>query len=444
MIKKSFPLVVAVALLLLCGPAATAQNGLNAPYSQYGIGSSNAPYSSPWAAALGGVTYTQRSNTFVNPFNPASYAAVETQTFLFDMGLGLEMSTLTDPASSLYDADGDLAYIAGAFAITKWWKTAIGIMPFSSVNYESVQTVTDPLWDTMRTTYEGFGGVNRFYWGHGFNVTHNLSLGFNVNYLSGTVTRAITYDFDNSDSIAFMDTRKQKETRVRNVTFDFGAQYRKAIGKRYSLNAALTLKTPQTLNVKDNAMVYTFVTHSASEYMRDTIFPTAGENGEYTSTLQQPLTLGLGLALERNELWQVAADVTYAPWSGMKYTEKSNVNLFGTSALAYGDNTRINIGGQWMGNRESSRYLHRIGFSAGFHYEQGKLRLQLTNAAETAINEWGLGAGVMFPMRKGRSALRLSLDYSSMGSADVLRRHTFLIGISVGSSDSWFVKRKYN
>lgn len=443
MIKKTFPLVLLLTVVLLWLPAA-AQNGLNAPYSQYGIGSSNAPYSSPWAAALGGVTYTQRSNTFINPYNPASYAGVEMQTFLFDMGLGVEMSTMKDPNASLYDADGNLAYISGAFAITKWWKTAVSIMPYSTVNYQSMQASVDPLWDSMNTTYEGYGSVTRILWGHGFNVTKNLSLGFNVNLLTGTVTRAITYDFVDNDSSAFMDSRKQKDTRVRNVTLDFGAQYRQPLGNDYALTLGLTLKTPQTMTVKDNALVYTYVTHSATEYMRDTIFPASGESGEYSSTLQQPFTLGLGLALERNERWQVAADFTYAPWSGMKYTEESDINLFGTSALAYGDNLRVNLGAQWMGNKEASRYVSRIGFSAGFHYEEGKLRLQLSGGNETGINEWGVGAGVMFPMRKGRSALRLSLDYSSMGSADVLRRNVFLIGLSVGSSDSWFVKRKYN
>ncbi len=444
MIKKHFALAAATALLLIGSTMAVAQNGLNAPFSQYGIGSSNAPYSSPWAAAMGGVVYTQRSNTFINPYNPASYASIDRQTFLFDMGLGIESTLLKDETTSLYDAEGSLAYLAGGFAFTSWWKTAVGIMPYSQVNYRSIQAVYDPLWDTMHTAYEGIGGINRIFWGHAFNVTKNFSLGFNMNLLTGSLTRAITYSFEKNDSIAFMNNRKQKETRLRNLTFNFGAQYRVALGENYSLNTGLSIEMPRTMDVSGNALVYTFVNHNNSEYMRDTIFPHSGESSICTDTLKQPLKIGIGLALERNNLWQVAADVTYAPHSGMKYCEERNVNLFGTSGLLYDDNLRVSLGAQWMGNRESARYISRMGYSAGFHYEQGKLRLQTLQGNPTCINEWGFGAGIMFPMRKGRSALRLTIDYSSMGSVDVLRKNALLIGLSVGSSDSWFVKRKYN
>ncbi len=444
MIKKHLALIVATTFLLASSITTMAQNGLNAPFSQYGVGSSNTPYSTPWASAMGGVVYTQRSNTFINPYNPASYAAIGQQTFLFDMGLGIESTLLKDNTTSLYDAEGTLAYIAGGFALSSWWKTAIGIMPYSQVNYRSVQPVYDPLWDTMHTTYEGFGGTHRIFWGHAFNVTKNLSLGFNMNLLTGSLTRAITYSFSGSDSIAFMDNRKQKETRLRNLTFDFGAQYRATLGENYSLNAGLTVEMPRVMDVTGNALVYTFVRNNNNEYMRDTIFPHSGEKGSCTDTLKQPLKIGIGLALERNNLWQVAADVTYAPHSGMKYCEERNVNLFGTSGLLYDDNLRFALGAQWMGNRESSRYISRMGYSAGFHYEQGKLRLQSMQGDVTCINEWGIGAGVMFPMRKGRSALRLTVNYSSIGTVDVLRKNALLIGISVGSSDTWFVKRKYN
>ena len=57
---------------------------------------------------------------------------------------------------------------------------------------------------------------------------------------------------------------------------------------------------------------------------------------------------------------------------------------------------------------------------------------------------WGFGVGLSLPMRKGRSVLNISAAYSSFGTADLLRRDTFTIGISVGSCESWFVKRKFN
>lgn len=430
-------------LVAACSLGAQAQNGINEPYSQYGIGTSLSPNNMPWASAFGGATYTLRGTTFINSFNPASYAAIGMQTMVFDMGFDVQMSRHKDPRTSLYDADANLGYISLGFPVAKWWKMATGLMQLSNVDYSSVQGMRGADFDTMSTIYEGYGGVNRIFWGNGFNIGQRLSLGVNANLLVGNITRAITYDFVQNDSTAFLDSRKQKDTRVRNVTLDFGAQYRLPLGERHTLNLALAIKAPRTMYVKDNAMIYTYVTNGGIEYLRDTIFPRKAGEGSFSSTLEQPFTLGLGLGLERNEMWQAALDFTYAPWSGMKYTEKGNIDIFGRGALAYGSNSRINLGLRWMGDKGSSRYMRRMEYSAGFHYEQGKLRLALQDGKEQSINEWGFGIGTAFPMRKGRSALRLSASYSSMGSPDLLRHNYFVIGISVGSSDSWFVKRKY-
>ena len=47
-------------------------------------------------------------------------------------------------------------------------------------------------------------------------------------------------------------------------------------------------------------------------------------------------------------------------------------------------------------------------------------------------------------MRKGRSVLNLSLSYSSFGTPDLLQRNMITFGLSIGSCESWFVKRKFN
>ena len=47
-------------------------------------------------------------------------------------------------------------------------------------------------------------------------------------------------------------------------------------------------------------------------------------------------------------------------------------------------------------------------------------------------------------MRKGRSVLNLSLGYSSFGTSELLRRDCLTVGLSIGSCERWFVKRRYN
>ncbi|MCQ2298283.1 MAG: hypothetical protein MJZ51_06675 [Bacteroidales bacterium] len=437
--KKIF-IILALAFLAAC--PAMAQNGFNVPYSQYGIGECNMPFNMPFAASMGGVSYTRSGNNFINPFNPASYAQIEKETFVFDMGLNIEMSTLKDRNSSLFDADGNLSYLTIGMPVTRWWKTSLGLMPYSDVNYQSVQSNVDTtLFGTVKNVYEGVGEVSQIFWGNGFNILKNLSVGVNVNYLYGSVQKAISYDFDKGDtSMYFINSRRLKNTYISNLNFDLGMQYYQPLGQKYTLGLGLVVKPHRTMSVKDNSLVYTYM---SDESLRDTIFPAPGVNNEYLSTLEQPFSLGVGLSLARNGRWLVAADFTYAASSGLKYTENDTINLFGRSVLRYDNDLKGALGFELTGDKNSSKYFQRISWRAGVHYEQGKLILDL-NGVDTKLNEWGLGCGASLPMRKGRSVLNLSLGYRSFGSVDPLQRNCFTFGVSIGSCESWFVKRKYN
>lgn len=433
---------ILAALLLMTAGLAHAQNGFNVPYSQYGVGECNMPYNMPFASSMGGVVYTQSGNNYINPFNPASYAKIEMESFVFDMGLNIEICNLKGRSGHLFDADGNLGYITIGMPVTRWWKTSLGLMPYSEVNYESVQTNVDTAaYGTMKNIYEGVGEVSQLYWGNGFNITRNLSVGFNLNYLYGSVQKAISYDFDKGDTTYYyINSRRLKNTYIRNLTFDLGLQYYQPLGEKYTLGLGVVVKPQRTMSVKDNALVYTFM---ADESLRDTIFPSAGVTDEYTSTLEQPLTIGGGLSLARNNRWMVAADATYAACSGLRYTENPEVNIFGSSALRYDDNLKLSFGGELSGDKNSSKYIQRISWRGGVHYEQGKLVLSL-GGNETRLNEWGVGVGASLPMRKGRSLLNLSVSYRSFGMVDPLQRNCLTIGMSIGSCESWFVKRKFD
>lgn len=433
-----------MALLLGTGFAAQAQNGFNIPFSQYGIGSSDLPYNFPTAYRMGGVVYSRASRNTVNPFNPASYAAVESESFVFDIGVNIQSCVLRNSTVSQSDADGNVAYINVAFPITKWWKTSAGIMPYSTVNYESVNTSFDELTQSdVKTIYAGSGGVSQIYWGNGFNLGKRLSLGFNLNYLYGGITRAISYSFQGNDSTYCINSRRQKNTMVSNLVVDLGLQYRQPLGEKYTLRFGATCRLPRTMSLTDKALVYTYHNTGITEYLFDTVFPAQGSPDTYSSTLEQPLTIGGGIALERNDLWEVAVDGYYAPFSGLNYVENTDYNIFGSSSLRSAENWRVSLGGEWKGDASASSYWARIGISAGIYHNHGRLTLDV-NDEGYCLNESGVGMGFSLPMRKGRSVLTLSMAYSRFGDISLLRRDCFTMGITIGSCERWFVKKKYN
>ena len=136
--------LVMTAALCAAAMGAMAQNAFNVPFSQFGIGSSELPFNLPMVTRMGGTVYTMAGNNYVNPFNPASYGTIETESFVFDMGVGVQMSTLRDNSDQMFDADGNLGYLLMAMPLTKWWKLAAGLMPYTTVDYESVTLQNDP------------------------------------------------------------------------------------------------------------------------------------------------------------------------------------------------------------------------------------------------------------------------------------------------------------
>ena len=440
--KNKGLLIGLLGLVGLLGPAATAQNGFNLPYTQFGLGLGEMPYNMAAATRMGGAVLTRGGNNSINPFNPASYGDIATESFVFDMGLNIQLSTLRSGDKKVSDADGNIGYLAIGLPITKWWKVAAGLMPFSMVDYETVDSTS-----VVKSTYAGTGGVNELFAGSALCIPvvegSTLQVGFNVGYLTGSIQRGITYNFLGGDTTYYIDSRKQKDTRVSNVVFDFGLQYRQPIAENYTLSLGLSYKPYQDMHVTETALIYTFRSISSSERLFDTIFPARGEDAEIESRIEQPHTYGVGVSLERNGKWQVAADATFAAWQGLRYTEDASHRVFGDNTLRDGAFSRYAFGFEKMGVMDASTYWGRIGWSVGIHAEQGMLYLNL-DGVDHRVDQWGAGAGVSLPMRKGRSLLSLSVGYNCLGDPNLLQRNTVTFGIAVSSCERWFVKRKYN
>ena len=424
-----------------------AQNSFNVPFSQFGLGTSELPFNLPIATRLGGTVYTLSGNNFVNPFNPASYGAIETESFVFDMGVGVQLSTLRDNNESMFDADGNLGYLMMAMPLTKWWKLAAGLMPYSTVDYESVTQQTDPTYNgTVKTIYGGTGGVNEVFLGTAFNVLRgkgmkpSLQVGFNLNYLTGKIERSIAYTFLGNDTTYFLNSSRYKKTNISNLTFDAGVQLRQPLGDKVALTLGVVYKPYLDMKVKDMALIYTYLGSS----LLDTVFPAAGADPEFESRLERPQTIGVGVSLELDKRWRIAVDATFAEWQCMKYTEGQNPSIMGNSTLRYnGHSNRYAVGLERMGNMDAQSYWGRISWSCGAHLTQGALYLNL-GGTDYTLGEKGFGAGATMPMRKGKSLLTLSVGYNSLGSPEVLQHNTVTFGIGVSSCERWFFKRKYN
>ncbi|MBO4586388.1 MAG: hypothetical protein J5677_01040 [Bacteroidales bacterium] len=423
-----------------------AQNGFNIPFSQFGIGIGDLPYTIPMVGRMGGVAYTTTGDNLINPFNPASYGAIGMESFVFDMGAIIQVTRLQNNQEKANDADGNIGHLMFGLPLTKWWKVAGGLLPYTTVEYESVsEGIYANNNSVIKNIYDGTGGTNMVFLGSAFNILdkggRRLQIGFNIDLLFGRIQRALSYSFTGIDTTFFMDGRRFKETKIANLLFDFGVQYWEPLGDKYTLGVGLVYKPYRKMNIDDNILIYTY--HASDQTLVDTVFPAAGESSTFTSTLEQAHTFGIGLSLARNNRWKVAADATFSGWAGMKYTEGLTPPVFGASTLDYGPYSRYALAFEKTGNMDASSYWGRISWSLGANIENGSIKLDI-NGDTKVVDSWGCGLGVTLPMRKGRSLLTLSAGYRNFGDKDLLQRECLTFGISVSSCERWFVKRKYN
>ena len=426
--------------------SAIAQNGFNMPYSQFGVGLSDLPYTVPIVSRMGGVVYTTSGNNFITPFNPASYGSIGMESFVFDMAANIQLTRLQNNADRFNDADGNVSHLMFGLPVTKWMKLAGGLLPYSEVDYESVALGTYNGNGTVKNIYDGTGGASLVFLGSAFNIINNekgrrLQAGFNIDLLVGRIQRALSYSFQGIDSTHYMDKRRYKETKLSNLMFDLGVQYWEPLSERYTFGVGLTYKPYRKMNLNEEVLIYTY--HASDQSLVDTIFPSAGQSSEIKSSLELDHTFGLGLSLARNNRWMIAADATFSGWAGMKYTEGMTPPIFGASSLSYGPYSRYALAFEKTGDMDASSYWGRISWSAGINMENGAMRLSI-NGRDEVINAWGFGLGATLPMRKGRSLLTLSMGYRSFGNKDLLQRESLTFGISVSSCERWFAKRRYN
>ncbi|MBQ9072887.1 MAG: hypothetical protein IJY30_00255, partial [Muribaculaceae bacterium] len=191
----------------------SAQNAMS-PYSKFGYGILNDNATSA-QRAMGGVGYAMNSGRQINVMNPASYAAIDSLTFLFDIGLDATALWSEENGKSGKDFGGGLDYVTMQFPIGKYMGGSFGLVPFSSVGYSFGSEIVHG-----SNAREGSGGINQLYVGVSGNPYKNLYVGANISYMFGTTINDVyAYTTDGSTSLF------ERVMQVRDWRVQFGLQY---------------------------------------------------------------------------------------------------------------------------------------------------------------------------------------------------------------------------
>ena len=249
--KNKIRLPLSLKCLLVIFPAllssfAYAQTLSSSPYSRYGLGELQGTGLAQ-NYAMGGAGYAWRNDTispnYINITNPASYSSLRVTTIELGMLSNSTQFQTTDTKFLLNNTSFD--YIGVGVPLKPWWGLSFGVMPYSTVGYNIHTQQNRDTVGLVDYYYQGQGGLNKAYLGSGAKLLGktfsertgmDLSAGFNANFEFGQISniRHVVYDSPNN-----YDTRIDENTRIHDVAWDFGMQFKFQIGSRMGNNPKL-------------------------------------------------------------------------------------------------------------------------------------------------------------------------------------------------------------
>ncbi|MDE6787185.1 MAG: hypothetical protein K2J46_09140, partial [Muribaculaceae bacterium] len=176
--KSKIKILGAVVALMSFTGVAIADN--NTPYSMYGYGILG-DRSTSMQRQMGGVGIAMQSGRQINVMNPASYASIDSLTFLWDMGANMNMRWSKDNTGKDHGFGGGLDYVTMEFPLSKFMGMSIGMVPWTQVGY----SFGDDIKFGARQN-QGNGGITESYAGVSGKIK-GLSIGVNVSYNFGTI-----------------------------------------------------------------------------------------------------------------------------------------------------------------------------------------------------------------------------------------------------------------
>lgn len=414
--KYLFAAIMTIASIL----GASAETNTMSPYSRHGYGilRDNA---SAAQRSMGGVGYAMNSGRQINVMNPASYAAIDTLTFLFDMGLDFTSIWSHEGEKSEKNFGGGLDYITMQFPLGRYMGGSIGLLPYSSVGYSFGSDI-----DNGTISREGVGGINQLYAGVAGRPFKGFSIGTNISYLFGTTINDV-YAYTSGGSTSLFEHVME----VRDFNLQFGAQYTIDFDKRNRATIGVTYSPGKTFLGHTYGVYYDMSADFDSDngtYKADTVGYTSLK-GKYS----RPDTWGVGINYQWDNRLMAEVDFTYQPWANAKYAP-----IEGFDNSNFQDRWEIAAGLQYT-PKVRGGYFQRINYRCGAYYNNDYIKI-----GENGLREYGVSVGFGLPTASTKTIINLGFEYShrQANPNPLIKEDFFNITLGVNFNELWFWQRK--
>ncbi|MCX6168087.1 MAG: hypothetical protein NTX65_02020 [Ignavibacteriales bacterium] len=406
-------------LLLLSASPLLADGG--SIYSRFGLGDLHSPFSSR-RFALGELGIALSDKDYLSFINPASLN--ELQYTRFETGLLYTGNNSQNSASSVFHTNLHFNGLMSGFPINRDYgiSFAIGLVPYSDVAYDVLQTQSNALTDDYTVKYSGEGGISKFVLGTSYRLPLDFAIGVTYDYYFGRI--------GNNSSVTFVSGSK-----LQNASYSRETSYH-GIGISAGLISGNLSKVLGITDLKDFKIGFTFspdVTLSADsvDNSTSTIGTFALSTG--SSKTKVPYKWGVGASFNFIDKYTFVLDYLYQPFS--QYTN----NGFKSSNLQ--DYYKMSLGFEFrdIENRSDSYWDH-VTLRTGISYEQSQYKIN-----GYGINQFSIYGGVGLPISYGTtydSTLDLSIQYGRRGTTDnnLISENIFKFNVSFSLGEFWFLR----
>ena len=385
------------------------------PYSMIGYGVLN-DYTSSTQRAMGGAGYAVSKRGKINAKNPAGFAAIDSMTFLFDMGVDVGAVAAHDSDNRVTKPQGGLDYITLQVPIGKWMGASVGLLPFSSVGYSFGNEIANGL-----GSYQGQGGISEVYLGWAARPVKGLSVGLSGGYLFGNVINDIFTTATNGSTTLFERVHKVSDYNIR-----FGVQYSMLVNQANRLSVGATFTLPHKVHGTAYGTRYDVTQGEAKAQSTPHIkMAKSGYN--------MPWSLGAGLAYEWDDRLLVAADLTFQPWSKAKFPGIEDFS----QTQSFSDRSKYAIGAEFIPAKRGN-YFQRMSYRIGAFRQRDYMIVN-----DNKVNETGLTCGFGFPTPL-RTTINLGFEYRRRQTTPVatVTENYYMVTLGIAINEIWFLPSK--
>lgn len=424
--------ILSIALISFCVLNIAAQSGTNSPYSQFGLGLL-ADQSSGFNRGMNGLGLGFREHNQVNYLNPASYSAIDSLSFIFDVGITGQITNFNENGKKRNANNADLEYIVAGFRAMKHLGISFGIIPFTTVgyNYGSTSYVGNSMSTMSSNTYSGSGGVHQAYVGAGWRPLKGLSIGANISYLWGNYDRSLVNIY--SDTYANTITRRTSAD-IRSYKLDLGIQYALPLSKKELLTVGVTFSPGHKLNATPECLA---ITTNTQQNVADTTRYSI-ENG-----LSIPDMYGVGISYTNSNRWKVGIDYTLQRWGSLQFPEFITVG--GESSFVMRntlkDRHKVTVGGEYCQDEYGRSFFKRVKYRAGASYATPYVTMNGNNGPKEISVSAGFGLPIVNAYNN-RSFLNISGQWVRSTTPGFIKENIFRINIGLTFNERWFAKWK--